>query len=198
MNRQARTNTLQGYWPASQAYILAVITLVVGFALGYLVRGSGQPSTTSVSSTAQNPTEQNANATVAPMLRQLQQTPRDPQLLAQIGNHYFDSKDYPKAIDYYRKSLEVRPGDVDVRTDLGTALWYEGNADEALKEYEQSLRDEPNHPQTLFNVGIVKWQGKKDVQGAIETWESLLKRFPDYPERQRVEGLIKQLKSGGA
>jgi len=61
-----------------------------------------------------------------------------------------------------------------VRTDLGTAYWYTGNADKAIASFEQALAIRPNHPGTLFNLGIVKWQGKKDPKGAVVAWEKLL------------------------
>lgn len=134
--------------------------------------------------------------TVEPTLRQLQQTPNDPALLAKIGNTYYDAKEYPKAIDYYKRSLEIKSDNVNVRTDMATAIWYAGDADGALKEFERSLRYQPNHGHTLFNIGIVKWQGKNDIQGALASWNKLLELNPNYPERQRVEDLIQQLKLG--
>jgi Flp pilus assembly protein TadD len=48
-----------------------------------------------------------------------------------------------------------------VRTDMATAMWYSGDADGAIKQYEQSLKFQPTHAQTLFNMGIVMWQGAR-------------------------------------
>ena len=48
--------------------------------------------------------------------------------------------------------------------------------------------------QTLFNLGIVKWQGKMDVPGAVAVWENLLKTVPDYPERDKVQQYIAEAK----
>ena len=58
-----------------------------------------------------------------------------------------------------------------MRTDMATAMWYSGDADGAIKQYEQSLKFQPTHAQTLFNMGIVKWQGKKDGKGANPSLE---------------------------
>lgn len=194
---QSRPTAPAGYWSSSQAYILAAITLFVGFAAGYFFHGSGQTSTQApVAPASQTATMPGVDASVAPMLRQLEQTPRDPALLAHIGNTYYDAKDYPKAIEYYRRSLDIKPDDVDVRTDMGTAIWYAGDADGAIKELEKSLQYQPNHGHTLFNIGIVKWQGKNDTQGALASWNKLLALNPNYPDRPRVEQLIQQVKAG--
>ena len=64
----------------------------------------------------------------------------------------------------------------------------------ALAEFQKSLSYKPNHPNTLFNSGIVKWQGKNDAKGAIAAWEQLLKTNPNYPERQKVEELLTRAK----
>jgi tetratricopeptide (TPR) repeat protein len=129
------------------------------------------------------------------LLEQLKSRPNDPELLANIGNHYYDSKDYAKAIDYYEKSLNLAPGNVDVRTDLGTAIWYAGDPDRAIREYGKALKDKPDYPQTLFNMGVVKWQGKHDGKAALELWEKLLATSPNYPERQKVEAMMQQVRA---
>lgn len=199
-----------GYWSSTQSYVLAVITLLLGVAIGYLVRGSataettGQTASTSGTSSnwgssnfAQQPALPDVTVrAVEPLLEQLKIRPNDAELLINIANTYYDGKDYPHAIDYYQKALKLRPQDVNVRTDMATAIWYSGDPDGAIKEYEQSLKFQPTHPQTLFNMGIVKWQGKKDGKGAVQFWEKLLASNPGYPDRQKVQQLIDQVRSG--
>jgi tetratricopeptide (TPR) repeat protein len=132
---------------------------------------------------------------VESLLQQLKARPNDPELLTNIANAYYDGQDYAKAIEYYRQALKIRPQDVNVRTDMATAMWYSGDADGALKQYEQSLKLQPTYPQTLFNMGIVKWQGKKDGKGAIQVWERLLASNPNYPDRPKVQQLVNQVKA---
>ena len=85
-----------------------------------------------------------------------------------------------------------------MRTDLGTSYWYTGDPDKAIASFEKALAIRPNHPGTLFNLGIVKWQGKKDPKGAVLVWEKLLKTNPDYPQKDQVEMLIERAKMHGA
>jgi cytochrome c-type biogenesis protein CcmH/NrfG len=195
-----------------QAYMLALITLIVGIGIGYLIRGSASPETTAASNPApaaptfqvpsfnQSPQRLSADAVnqaAAPMLAELQQRPNDPDLLAKIGNLYYDSQVYPQAIEYYQRALKVRPDNPDIRTDMGTAMWYSGDADGALKEFKTSLSYNPTHNGTLFNRGVVLMQGKNDPKGAIASWEQLLKVNPNYADRSKVEAMIAQAKQRG-
>ena len=197
-----------GYWSSTQSYVLAIITLLLGVAVGYLVRGSSTPEVaraSGLSAPASNfgdsgigQQASRADLTariVEPLLQQLKTRPTDTDLLINIGNSYYDGQDYAKAIEYYQKALKQRPENVEVRTDMATAMWYSGDPDGAIKQFEQSLKFQPTHPQTLFNMGIVKWQGKKDGPGAIQVWEKLLTSNPNYPDRLKVQQLLDQVRS---
>ena len=106
------------------------------------------------------------------------------------GNLLYDAQRYVEAIGFYQQAFALNPSDINVSTDLGTALWYAGRPDEALAQYERSLAINPTHAQTLFNVGIVRADGKRDYAGAVTVWDTLLKTNPDYPVIARVRSLI--------
>lgn len=202
-------------WAGSQAYTIAVLCLFLGLAVGYLLRGSfAAPVTTAVNGAAPAaefgqaqlpgmggmPTGQQPSDLVdkaaEPMLATLKQNPKDAGTLAKLGNLYYDAQLYPQAIEYYARSLQIAPANAEVRTDMGTAYFYSGNADRALAEFDKSLSHRPNHGQTLFNMGIVKWQGKHDAKGAIAAWEKLLQTNPDYPEKEKVRELMSHAQQG--
>jgi cytochrome c-type biogenesis protein CcmH/NrfG len=199
----------QQKWSSTQAYTLAAICLLLGLAVGYLLRGSAgpaQPQAASVQEQApsgmppsgaqpsQADLKRMADTQAAPLLMQLKTDPNNPELLANAGNLYYDAQQYRDAIDYYQRALNVRPDNPDVRTDMGTAYFYLGDPDRALKEFDVALKSSPNHANTLFNMGMVKWQGKMDVPGAVAAWQKLLDTNPAYPNRDKVENLIKQAK----
>ncbi len=199
-------------WKSSHAYGLAVICLVLGTALGFLLRGSAAenrpseslsspagtpPAASDVSSQNQVTPEQlrhMVDKTVQPLLAELSKTPNDAKLLAKIGDVYSDARQFPDAIQYYDRSLKVNPRNTDIRTDLATAQFYSGHTDAAIAEFNRALQYNPNHAGALFNLGVVKWQGKNDPAGAIAAWERLLKTNPDAVMKQRVEGLISKAK----
>jgi tetratricopeptide (TPR) repeat protein len=69
-------------------------------------------------------------------------------------------------------------------------LWYAGRPDEALAQYDRSLAIAPTHAQTLYNVGIVRADGKHDYPGAVAAWEKLLATSPAYQNAAGVRDLL--------
>jgi len=195
-------------WTDAQAYTLIVICLLAGVAGGWFLRGSQSPAilataqSASLASGVAGPTEQPtaeqmkkmADTQAAPLLEQLKSAPSNPDLLTKIGNVYYDTQQYPTAIEYYRQALNLQPTNASLRTDFATALWYTGDADTAIAEFNKALSYEPNKANTLFNLGIVKWQGKMDIDGAVAAWQKLLTTNPNYEDKDRVLELIAQAK----
>ena len=193
-------------WTSSQAYALSVVCLLIGLAGGWLVRGSQSASTTTAQNLAANggaegmgqPSPEQmrrmADKQAAPVLEQLQKEPENADLLVRVGNIYYDTQQFPIAIDYYQRALKAKPSDASVRTDMATAYWYTGNADLAVAEFNRALSDEPNKPNTLFNLGIVQWQGKMDIKGALASWQRLLNTNPNYEGKAKVLELMGQVK----
>jgi cytochrome c-type biogenesis protein CcmH/NrfG len=207
MSRKERASALpQASWSSRQAYILAVFCLVLGVALGYLFRASASPGGTDEGSSStgdsvpQNqparpplsPEEQTqmVDQAVAPLLRALKARPDDFATTVNVANLYYDGRQFPAAIQYYRQAVKIQPDNPDVLTDLGTSLWYTGDADQAIANFEQALKYRPDSPEALFNLGVVRWQGKMDPKGARQAWKELLDRNPNYPERQKIEEYI--------
>ena len=198
-----------GQWTGRQAYVLSVICLLVGVAVGYLVRGSASsnntPKQVRASSAESLPASmaggqqpsagelrQMADTQAQPLLKQLESDPRNSTLLYQIGNLYYDAQQYPEAVKYYENSLQIDPKATDVRTDMATAYHLMGQSDRAIQEYDAVLKIDGKHANALFNEGMVKWQDKMDLKGAIASWKRLLDAHPDYAQRDRVEKLIAQ------
>jgi len=80
-----------------------------------------------------------------------------------------------------------------VRTDMATAYWYLGNTDSAIAEFNKALTYAPNSPNTLFNLGLVKWQGKHDSAGAIADWKKLLAANPNYESKDKVIKMLDEV-----
>jgi len=196
-------------WSSVQAYSVAVLCLLVGIAAGWFIRGSQSPATATVAASAPTqasagmgesaqPTPEQmkkmADTQAAPLLKQIESDPNNADLIAKVGNIYYDTQQYPVAIDYYQRFLKLQPANANVRTDMATAYWYMGNVDSSIAEFNKALSYEPNKPNALFNLGVVKWQGKMDVNGAVATWQKLLDTNPTYENRDKVEQLIAQAK----
>ncbi len=186
-------------WTSGQVYTLAGICLVCGILLGYLIRGSSPAApAASVAAAAPAPGAMpNIAEMAAPLLDAVKRNPNDFDALTKLGNFYYDQQQYQQAVEYYGKALEVRPDSIPVRSDMGTAYWYLGDAKRAVAEFDKVLKEDPKHPQTLFNLGIVQWRGLNDAKAAAATWKKMLALNPDYPQRAQVEALIKHAASNG-
>ena len=200
-------------WTDVQAYALAVVCLLIGIAGGWFIRGSQSPAGPETASaaisdvgaaqgSAQAPSpaqmQKMAEAQAAPLLEKLKADPVNAELLENIGNIYYDTQQYPTAIDYYERALKVRPANTGARTDMATAYWYIGNADTAIAEFQKALSYEPNKPNTLFNLGIVEWQGKMDINKAVANWQKLLDTNPNYEGKDKVLQLIAEAQKHSA
>jgi len=125
----------------------------------------------------------------------LTRDPKNLQAAVNAGNLLYDAQRYQEAIGFYEQALALKPSDINVSTDLGTALWYAGRADDALAQYDRSLALNATHAQTLFNIGIVRADGKHDYAGAVAAWDKLLTTNPDYPAGARVQTLMADARS---
>jgi len=211
------TTTTENTWSAGQVAAMVVICLAVGTAGGWMIRrsqGNGKLTAVVASTAAERPAappnlpapampssdqpKAAADSQAAPLLGQLKSDSNNFGLLVNVGNIYYDAKQYPTAVEYYQRALKQQPNDTSVRTDMATAIWYTGNADQALAEFQEVLSYDPNKANALFNMGIVKWRGKNEAAGAIALWQKLLATSPNFDERAKVEEMIQQAKASTA
>jgi cytochrome c-type biogenesis protein CcmH/NrfG len=189
---------------------MAAICLVIGLVIGYFLRGSAsQPAAPIVASEAASQPGQDPHAAMGqqrmptldemkkmadkqaePLLTTLKTDPKNAALLNKTALTYKAAHQFKEAIIYFQKSLDVDPKNVAVRDDMASCMYYTGDVDGALDQLNKSLTYDPKHPGTLMNIGIIKWQGKNDVKGAVASWQTLLKLNPDFPQRETIEGLI--------
>ena len=175
-----------------------VASTLFGVIVGYLLAGGTAPG---VAPAAYAPPAAGAQVTPAAGIVNdselqayrniLASDPKNAGAATMLGNKLYDAGQYVEAIAYYQRAFALDPKNVNLSTDLGTALWYTGRADEALAQFQRSLAIDPAHPQTLFNQGIVRLEGKQDALGAVESWQTLLTRNPTYPEAEKVRRLMK-------
>lgn len=196
-------------WKTSHVYILAAFCFLLGLPTGYLFHGgSPQSALPAQAASAAQPAPAGggmnggnvspeqlrhmADKTAEPVLAELKSKPNDPALLAKAGDVYYDAQQFPEAVKYYEASLKIDPKNPNIRSDMATAYYYLGDADRALAELNTSLQYRPNHPQTLLNLGLIKWQAKMDINGAVAAWQKLLDTNPNYEQAAQVKQMIAQ------
>jgi len=210
-NPSAQAATENGGWSARQVYGMAIGCLLLGLVIGYLFRGSESPAASAMTNTAQAadphapsgmtqmPTldqlKEMGNKKAAPLLDKLKTEPNNPQLLAQVGAIYKATHQFKDAESYYQKSLAADPKNLAVRGDLAACLYFTGDMDEAVAQLQKALEINPKDANSLFNLGVIQWQGKKDSAAAVAAWRTLLKTNPDLAseKKSQVEKMIAEL-----
>lgn len=102
--------------------------------------------------------------------------------LVRLGNSNYGLRKYEEAEKWYGRALELKPDDVDVRTDYGTTFFLREakDFDRALKEYQISLEKNPTHEPTLQNLCAVYLE-KGDRQNLADAVTRLEKVNPQNP-----------------
>lgn len=210
-------------WQPRPLLVMCAVCLAAGFLAGYLLRGSasgpvqppsvaaGVPSPLSEPTQAgagplptgqqmpkETPTlddfKRMAHEKAAPLLAKLKSDPKNPELWNQVGLIFKSAHQFKEAAGYFEKALQYDPKNLGVRADYASCLYYTGDADGALAQLNQSLSYDPKHAGTLMNIGIIKWRGKNDADGAVAAWEKLLQYHPDFPQKELVQQMITQAK----
>ena len=207
-DQNGRTTTT---WTATQTYVMATVCLLIGGLVGYLIRGSAKPAAQAAPAAGMQqaastppagmgqqrmPTlddlKRMADKQAEPLVTKLKTDPKNVDLLYKTGLTYKAAHQFKEAITYFQKALEIDPGNVPIRTEMASCMYYTGDVDGALAELNKSLSYDPKHAGTLMNIGIIKWKGKNDVNGAVAAWQTLLKLNPNFPQKEVIEHLITQ------
>jgi len=138
----------------------------------------------------------------AAVIKQMQdlaaQNPKDPEIRLKLANFLYDQKQYGQAIEWYQRTLELDPKNVNARTDLGTAYFYTGRAREALDQYRQSLALNPTHEPTLLNSIVVNLEGTHDLAAAQKAWDRLHQINPNNAALASLKEKLEAARAGGA
>ena len=205
VNDRVTSESSASGWQARQVYAMAVVCLLVGLAVGYLFRGSQSPAVAPTNGMPASATggihaagmggamptleqmKRMADQKAGPVLARLKTDPDNADLLIQAGSIYQATHQFKEAADYYGKSLSVKPKNVAIRTEMASCLYYLGDVDGALKQLQQATTDDPKDANSLFNLGFIRWQEKKDAKGALAAWQQLLKTNPKLEANKKAE-----------
>jgi cytochrome c-type biogenesis protein CcmH/NrfG len=183
----------------SHVYAMAVICLIAGLGIGYLMRSSELAVPNAARASAASPHgamppghsleqwKKMSDQKAAPLIEKLKANPNDASLLVQVAALYHTTHRFKEAADYYNRAVTVDPKNVALRTKLASSLYRNGDVDGAIAQLNIALTCDPKDANALYDLGMIKLQGKGDSKGAISAWQRLLKSNPDLsPERKAV------------
>jgi cytochrome c-type biogenesis protein CcmH/NrfG len=193
------------FWRPKVVYGMATVCLLLGLALGYLLRGSESPAAKAGSTTEPKTTEVSAqsaempsleqmkamaNRKIEPLLAKLKSDPKNKDLLIEIASFYKSAHLFKEAADSLDRALQSDPKNIAIRTEMASCLYFDGNVDGALAALQESLRENPRDANALFNLGLIRWKGKNDAAGAIAAWRELLRTNPKLDKKPIVERML--------
>ncbi|MCB2182912.1 MAG: tetratricopeptide repeat protein [Desulfobulbaceae bacterium] len=199
-------NEHDGYIKKESMWIFVLVAFALGFLAGIVFSVYKSPSQTPVSQPQVQQQSQNQPQSAAPsqneanilaLEKEVLINPNNVDAWTQLGNYYFDSQKFSKAINAYTKSLELSPDNANVITDLGIMYRRNGNPQQAIASFEKALAIDPNHPSARFNKGIVQLYDLKDREGALQTWEEVVRLNPaaTAPNGQLVSEIITSVRN---
>ena len=184
-------------------WVVAFIALGVGFVGGVILGVYKFDSYLSVQTSAppeQAPQSQGPSPEQADKILELEGevvlNPENVETWTQLGNLYFDTNQFDKAIGAYKRSLELNPGNANVLTDLGVMYRRAGQPSEAIAALDKAMAIDPSHEVSRFNKGVVLMHDLNDHEGAIQAWEELIKLNPSAmtPSGQSVREMVEKFK----
>jgi cytochrome c-type biogenesis protein CcmH/NrfG len=182
-------------WAFILVFTVAVLgTTIAAYAMqSKPVAGSSANAGASGQATAADQTAQLASQQkeIDRLLGEYQKNPQDLQTVIQLGNLYYDTQQFPQAVDYYGKALVLDPLNTDVRTDMGTAYFYQGLTKEAQDAFRKVIEIDPKKAQAHYNLGLSLSHGEgADTQAAIAEWKKVIELVPNTDIATSAQQLI--------
>jgi cytochrome c-type biogenesis protein CcmH/NrfG len=122
----------------------------------------------------------------------LSQNPRDLEALVGLGRLYLQMGQMPKAIEFYKRALEVDSNNVSALSGMAMIMAQAGHSDQALSLFDRALAINPQVPMALLFKGRLLYEDKKDYAGAITSWEQFLRVMPQGGPAEVVRGWIEE------
>ncbi len=120
-------------------------------------------------------------ARVQSLMTVIKNDPKNAGAAVQLGNTYFDAERYPDAIKWYQESLRIDPSNPDASTDLGVSLYYTGQTDRALQQFDAVAEAESKAHQDAAEPGHrprVRQAGSRRRPGGVEAGRRARPRQP--------------------
>lgn len=159
--------------------LFAALIFLLGFVTGVAFTVYKSPSLPKMAAeTATPPHDEELHQAILKLEAETAAKPEDHQGWIRLGNLYFDTDQPQKAIAAYEKSLALHPHDANVLTDLGVMYRKIKDPRQAIAHFEKAMEKDPRHLPSRYNKGIVLISDLGDPEGAIASWETMLKIDP--------------------
>ena len=98
---------------------------------------------------------------------------RHSSLYIDLGNVYFQKRDYEKAIEYYQKAFKIDPQNPNSYIEMGNAFLSQNKYDEAVRSYRKAIDIDLNNPGLYDALGnVLLSQNKYDE--AVKSYQTAI------------------------
>ena len=97
----------------------------------------------------------------------------------------------------FSHAIEVTDNNAIAHNNLGTALFEEGNFDEALKHFSKSLKITPSFALSYNNLGTIFEKQDRNLK-AIMHYEKAIQLYPEYTDAYTNLGYVYIKKGAGS
>jgi len=178
-----------------ETLFFAAVFLVVGVLIGVLVTGKrGQEATRPAGAPqAGSAPMVNLDQHIRSLKDELAKDPQNRRAWVMLGDSYFDTNQYPEAVEAYDKALALDPNDANVLTDQGVMYRNLGWYDRAIENFRKANQVDPSHLQSVFNMWVVYRQDLQDLDGAKKAIERYLEIAPNGPAAAQLRAELQSM-----
>ena len=103
-------------------------------------------------------------------------------LLFSYGGYLNDEfvVEYEKAVETFKKVLEIAPKNYKALYNLGIAYFNLGQIENALKAYNNAITIKPDYKHCFYNIGLI-YETKENLSKALKYYEKALDIDPTFP-----------------
>ncbi len=106
-----------------------------------------------------------------------------------LAQTYLQLEDTEKAIDTYKRGIELNRDRDDLRRDLGNLYYAEDRYAEALAEYKEAVRIDPGSSVNHYSLGQ-GYMGLEKYNAAESEFQTVLRLEPESPYGNYGQGLV--------
>ena len=136
----------------------------------------------------------------------LRDRPDDPQVLGWMAMAFFQMEDYPRARQACHQALMADPDDLRARHILGCTMLEEGEPNEAIRLFRETLKEHPQHLESYVEMARTRRNGG-DIRWLIQALGAEVSNFDRLPlggelnlrslTRDRIQVILDELNEVG-